>query len=149
MATFGDPNGMTGVDEISLYVHPIMNLLQHLLPDSSVLALKHWELDTLAHQFVVTVESTQVIAHCPLCQAPTGRVHSRYQRTLRDLPLVQFSLTLLLEVCKFFCLNEACQRRIFTERLPSLVAPWARRTARYTNHLIAMGWNWEGQRPLD
>ena len=90
-----------------------------------------------------------MIAHCPLCQAPTGRVHSRYQRTLRDLPLVQFSLTLLLEVCKFFCLNEACQRRIFTERLPSLVAPWARRTARYPKHLIAMGWNWEGQRPLD
>ena len=116
-----------------------MDLLQHLLPDSSALALKHWDLDTQTHQFIVTVESTQVIAHCPLCQAPTGRVHSRYQRTLRDLPLVQFSLTLLLEVCKFFCLNDACQRRIFTERLPSLVAPWARRTARYTNHLIAMG----------
>ncbi len=116
-----------------------MNLLQHLLPDSSALALKHWELDTATHQFVITVESTQVIAHCPLCQAPTGRVHSRYQRTLRDLPLVQFSLTLLLEVCKFFCLNDACQRRIFTERLPSLVAPWARRTTRYTEHLIAMG----------
>lgn len=116
-----------------------MNLLQHLLPDSSALALKHWDLDTATHQFIVTVESTQVIAHCPLCQAPTGRVHSRYQRTLRDLPLVQFSLTLLLEVCKFFCLNDACQRRIFTERLPSLVAPWARRTTRYTEHLIAIG----------
>ncbi|MDV3348600.1 ISL3 family transposase [Leptothoe sp. LEGE 181152] len=116
-----------------------MNFLQHLLPDSSALALKHWELETATHQFVITVESTQVIAHCPLCQAPTGRVHSRYQRTLRDLPLVQFSLTLLLEVCKFFCLNDTCPRRIFTERLPSLVAPWARRTARYTNHLIAMG----------
>ncbi|EKV02168.1 transposase family protein [Leptolyngbya sp. PCC 7375] len=116
-----------------------MDFLQHLLPDSSALALKHWELDTQTHQFVVTVESTQVIAHCPLCQASTGRVHSRYQRTLRDLPLVQFSLTLFLEVCKFFCLNDACQRRIFTERLPSLVAPWARRTSRYTDHLIAMG----------
>ena len=116
-----------------------MDLLQHLLPDSSALALKHWKLDTATHQFVITVESTQVIAHCPLCQAPTGRVHSRYQRTLRDLPLVQFSLTLVLEVCKFFCLNDTCQRRIFTERLPSLVAPWARRTTRYTEHLIAMG----------
>ena len=116
-----------------------MNLLQHLLPDSSVLALKHWKLDTATQQFVITVESTQVIAHCPLCQAPTGRVHSRYQRTLRDLPLVQFSLTLLLEVCKFFCLNDGCQRRIFTERLPSIVAPWTRRTARYTEHLIAIG----------
>ena len=115
-----------------------MDFLQHLLPDSSALALKHWDLDIQTHRFIVTVESTQVIAHCPLCQAPTGRVHSRYQRTLRDLPLVQFSLTLLLEVCKFFCLNDTCQRRIFTERIPSVVAPWARRTTRYTDHLIAI-----------
>ena len=128
-----------GVDRDELCVHLIMNLLQHLLPDPSALALKHWDLDTATHQFVITVESTQAIAHCPLCQTPTGRVHSRYQRTLRDLPLGQFSLTLLLEVCKFFCLNDACKRRIFTERLPSLVAPWARRTTRYTEHLIAMG----------
>ncbi|ESA37897.1 transposase family protein [Leptolyngbya sp. Heron Island J] len=42
-------------------------------------------------------------------------------------------------MCQFFYLNDACPRRIFTERLPSLVAPWARCTARYTNHLIAMG----------
>ncbi|MEM9807539.1 MAG: ISL3 family transposase [Cyanobacteria bacterium P01_D01_bin.56] len=116
-----------------------MDLLQHLLPDSSALALKHWDLDTTTQQFVITVESTQVMANCPLCQAPSGRVHSHYQRTLRDLPLVQFSLTLLLEVCKFFCLNDSCQRRIFTERLPSIVAPWARRTVRYTDHLIAIG----------
>ena len=56
--------GWPGVDKDGLCVHPIMDLLQHLLPDSSVLALKRWELAT--HQFVVTVESTQVmpIARC-------------------------------------------------------------------------------------
>jgi transposase len=43
-----------------------------------------------------------------------------------------------LEVCKFFCLNEACRRRIFTERLPTIVAPWARRTLRYAEQLTAI-----------
>src|SRR4030095_1218158 len=37
-----------------------------------------------------------------------------------------------LQLCvrKWFCRNRACPRRIFTERLPTVAAPWARRTLR-------------------
>jgi transposase len=45
----------------------------------------------------------------------------------------------LLQVGKFFCLNADCPRRIFTERLPDVVEPWARRTTRDTEHLQSMG----------
>jgi len=117
---------------------PAMNLLSALLPGSSDLVLKTYSLDQTQGQIVVTVASTQRRAMCPVCQSLTSRVHSHYQRTLKDLPFVQFSLTLLLEVCKFFCLNEDCYRCIFTERLPSVAAPWARRTERYSQHLQAM-----------
>jgi transposase len=44
----------------------------------------------------------------------------------------------VLTVCKVFCLNETCPRQIFTERLPKIVAPWARRTIRYADHLKAI-----------
>ena len=115
-----------------------MELLEYFLPDASTLSLKHWELDAGSHQMTVTVCSTQTVACCPLCQSLTGRIHSRYERTLKDLPLAQFGLTIVLEVCKFFCLNETCRRRIFTERLPTIVAPWARRTLRYTEQLTAI-----------
>ena len=115
-----------------------MELLECFLPDASALNLKNWDMDAEHHQMVVTVCSTQTVACCPLCQSLTGRVHSRYERTLKDLPLAQFGLTILLEVCKFFCLNEACRRRIFTERLPTIVAPWARRTLRYAEQLTAI-----------
>jgi transposase len=37
-------------------------------------------------------------------------------------------MRLHLTVRKFFCDASRCPRRIFTERLPELVAPWARRT---------------------
>lgn len=40
---------------------------------------------------------------------------------------------------KYFCLNQQCQRRIFTERLPGIVAPWARRTQRLAEQLSAIG----------
>jgi len=48
-------------------------------------------------------------------------------------------MTLLLQVRKFFCTNSACQRRIFTERLPQLTLPWARQTCRLTKQLLAIG----------
>lgn len=87
----------------------------------------------------LSVTSTQAVAFCPVCHQQTHRVHSRYERTLEDIPLVEFGLTILLQVCKFFCLNEQCPRRIFTERLPEVAAPWARRTVRLAQHLGAIG----------
>ncbi len=44
-----------------------------------------------------------------------------------------------LRVRKFFCRNAICPRRIFAERLPGVVAPWARRTLRLAAHLLAIG----------
>lgn len=116
-----------------------VDLLQHLLPHAKDLTIETWNLDTGTHQVILHLSSTQGIAHCPLCHCPSDRIHSRYERTLKDLPLVQFTLTLLVAVGKFFCRNQDCPRKIFTERLPAVVAPWARRTVRYTEHLKAMG----------
>ena len=46
-----------------------------------------------------------------------------------------------LQLCvrKWFCGNRACRRRIFTERLPTITAPWARRTRRLAQRLVAVG----------
>jgi transposase len=48
-------------------------------------------------------------------------------------------MTWQLRVRRLFCRNSACSRRIFTERLPGVVAPWARRTLRLMAHLLAIG----------
>ena len=85
------------------------------------------------------VSSTQVLACCPVCHQTAHQVHSRYERTLKDLPCVDFCLTILLQVCKFFCANKTCKRRIFTERLPQVAVPWARRTVRFAEHLSSIG----------
>lgn len=48
-------------------------------------------------------------------------------------------LTLALQVFKFFGDNPACKRRIFTERIREVAAPWARKTARLVNQLQTIG----------
>ncbi|UBF30531.1 ISL3 family transposase (plasmid) [Kovacikia minuta CCNUW1] len=126
---------------------PIFNLIttqtrpffQQLLPDSSKHQLEHCELDTEEQQLTLSVLSTQHLAKCPVCGPRSARTHSRYQRTLADLPCVHFKLTLTVQVSKFFCDTPGCIRRIFTERIPDIAAPWARETVRLVQRLEAIG----------
>jgi transposase len=76
---------------------------------------------------------------CPRCRSGSSRVHSRYQRTVADLPWASINVCLHLEVRKCFCLDPACTQRIFSEHLPSVVAPWARRTQRLAEQQRAIG----------
>ena len=86
---------------------------------------------------LVRATSTQPVAHCPVCGGPTQRVHSQYTRTVADLPWAHLQVVVQLGVRKFFCTNRQCARRIFTERLPQLVRPWARRPQRLASRLTA------------
>src|SRR5262249_39839693 len=58
-------------------------------------------------------------------------------RTLADLPWAQYRVSLQLRVRKWLCRHRACPRRIFTERRPTVTAPWARRTLRLAPRPIA------------
>jgi transposase len=85
------------------------------------------------------MRSTQATAPCPLCTTPVHHIHSHYERTLADLPWAQYRVHLQLRVRKWFCRNPRGSRRLFTERLPTVAAPWARRTLRLAQRLVALG----------
>jgi transposase len=77
-----------------------------------------------------TLASTQTPVPCPLCATPSARLHSHYARTVADLPWGHHAVRLHLQVRRFRCPVPACRRRVFAERLPTLVAPHGRRTLR-------------------
>jgi transposase len=83
-------------------------------------------------QIVATVVATSPRGTCPVCGTWSEAIHSLYQRTIVDLPWGQQTVRLHLRVRKFFCRQPTCARRVFTERLPAVVAPYARRTTRLT-----------------
>jgi transposase len=116
-----------------------VTLFTRLLPDVAQLHLDAWHMDDLTTQLTLRVTSTQALVHCPVCWFPMRRVHSRYVRTLADLPWGSWRVVLHLQVRKFFCANGRCTRCIFTERLAPLVAPWARRTQRLATWLAHIG----------
>jgi transposase len=61
------------------------------------------------------------------------------------LPWAGHAVRFVLHVRKFFCLTPACPRRIFTERLPDVVAPSARATVRLTTLLRAIAFALGGE----
>jgi transposase len=78
----------------------------------------------------LTLATSQLPVTCPLCMSVTTRLHSHYERTLTDLPWGGQTVRLHVRVRRFRCAVPSCRRRIFTERIPLLVAPSARRTVR-------------------
>lgn len=74
---------------------------------------------------------------CPLCGRASSRVHSRYTRTVSDLPWHGISVELVVRVRRFFCEEASCQRKIFCERLEE-VAARSRKTSRLEEALLAI-----------
>ena len=81
---------------------------------------------------------------CPLCGKPSNRIHSRYVRTVADLPCAGRKIRLRLVARRFVCSAPLCRRRIFAERFDDgVVAERSRRTSRLecvVHHLgLALG----------
>ena len=85
----------------------------------------------------VRARTTAVRVGCPECGAPCSRVHSRYTRTIADLPWRGLVVTLKVRVRKFFCDARSCERAIFCERLLEVPA-YARKTGRLEEALLAI-----------
>jgi len=91
----------------------------------------------------VTARAGTQARECPLCGRASSRVHSRYVRTVSDLPCAGRKVELCLVVRRFVCDAPFCGRRIFAERFEGVVCERSRRTARLeciVHHLgLALG----------
>ncbi len=106
------------------------------LPSPSIL-----KIDGISAQqktVMLRVSSTQLQAICPGCRQISNKVHSRYQRTLADLPMSGLAVRLVCQVKKFFCQNRECSRRIFVERLQDVAQVSARQTSRLSRIICSL-----------
>ena len=109
-----------------------------ILPDPQHLRLLGLAGD--AEGIVATVAAIAPTSVCPQCGQPSQRIHSRYVRHVFDLPWHGVAFRLDLHVRRFFCDHATCSQRIFTERLPGVVASSARTTLRLAHvlHQVAV-----------
>ena len=122
-----------------------MDTLSQLLCLPSFLRLVSWQLQEEERQIILTIASTQKRVPCPVCQKPSQKIHSHYERTLTDISLAEYKVTWKLWIRKFFCHNLKCPRRIFSERLEGVTAPWGRKTSRLNQNFTFIGLSLGGE----
>lgn len=117
---------------------PSLSQLLTLLPTfAGALVVEHLALqDGSVHVRARTAGSA---APCPSCKTFSSRSHGSYGRRLADLAWQGLPVRLAVRVRRFLCLASACPRRTFTESLPSVAAPRARRTQRMADAVTRVG----------
>lgn len=77
-------------------------------------------------------------AKCKYCGMESHSVHSRYLRTVSDLPIREYRVKLVITVPKFFCTNKKCHHKTFAYPL-LFVGENSLRTKRLDEHIFQMG----------
>ena len=103
-------------------------LLQPLFPEGLFLELE--DVSHTGNTLTLSLSSTRDEGTCPTCAQGSSRIHSHYQRTLKDLPCLGHSVTLKLGVRRFRCNTLRCPKRTFAERFYLLAEPYSRITDR-------------------
>jgi len=101
-----------------------------LFPKGSEFQLTSVERDDVHGALTLVVTSTATAAACPECGQPSRRYHSRYWRTVADLPWAEYTVQVRVALRKWHCRTPVCRRRVFCERLPLVTHPRWRRTER-------------------
>jgi transposase len=104
-----------------------MNILL-LVPQSHSFQLAFFRLSN--HELTIGLGCILPVMSCPYCGSLATRQHSRYTRTVWDLPWAGRRAIFQLEVRRFFCDHPACSHATFAERFPDLVLPHSRQTNR-------------------
>jgi transposase len=109
---------------------------RRLVPEGLAVEGVRWTTDG------ITVAARLSVSHatCPSCGGRSCRVHSRYTRTLQDLPCSGQALRVRVIVRRFRCMVPTCRARIFAERLDDRIATrFARRSTRLDRLMHHLG----------
>lgn len=111
--------------------------IENLLPDIEGLALE--SISKTDGSIKIKLGLCLKRGLCPCCHEESIRIHSKYSRTVKDLPMAGNSVIIQFNTRKYFCDNVSCERKIFTERMGEELLPYGRRTKRLNDQLVKIG----------
>ncbi|RUU07791.1 transposase, partial [Mesorhizobium sp. M6A.T.Ca.TU.002.02.2.1] len=90
------------------------------------------------HSWVVSAAGP-AIGICPDCGRRSRSRHGWSNRSLQDLPVQGKPVTVKLLLSRWRCAHQKCERQTFTDRLPTVASPYARRTTRVAEIVGLLG----------
>lgn len=76
---------------------------------------------------------------CPDCQHQSRSRHGWSYRSLQDLPVQGNEVTVRLQLSRWRCTYRQCRRQTFTDRVPAIASPYARRTTKVAEIIGVLG----------
>lgn len=83
----------------------------------------------------IHVISNRNDATCPYCGRISRRVHSKYERRFRDLPMQGKKVEIIINNRKMFCDNANCEHKTFAESFDCLPFK-GKRSQRLTDEIV-------------
>src|SRR5437870_13194476 len=114
-----------------------------LLADPAAIRLEYFVSEPKT--ITVVIKTIQSLPGCPKCNMPSSSLHTNYQRSPADLPWHGVAIKLQLHSRRFRCLNQLCSQKVFCERLPNVVAVYARKTVRLNQVLTLLAFALGGE----
>lgn len=97
--------------------------------------LKVLSYEYLKDTLLINVERTNKSATCPCCGKKSSKVHSRYIRQIKDLPIQEYKVVLNITAKIFFCKNKKCSTNTFAEQF-EFIESHSRMTTRLKEKII-------------
>src|ERR1700730_10485774 len=69
-----------------------------------------------AGKVIISIVAKRKSGKCPSCCMISSKMHSYYQRSIMDLPMLGKETWISLKARKFFCTNNPCHKKIFPQR---------------------------------
>ena len=120
---------------------PMLNRI--LFPALNQIQIEKWNIETQLLTLNIYLQPRQ--ARCPDCETFSDRIHSRYRRTIFDLPCAGLAVKIIVTVRRFFCPSSSCPRVTFAEQIDDLAPRYARRTKRLIETQRLVGFELGGE----
>lgn len=92
------------------------------------------------NQLIFVLKRDTQSTKCPHCGHLSHRPHSSYTRIIHDLPIGNQEVILMIQLHKWFCDQNNCTIKVFTERL-SWLNPYRRKTQRLEDTLRTLAFS--------
>lgn len=97
-------------------------------------------LDYLRHEIlsdtvIIHVTSNRKEVQCPYCGGISNKIHSTYERSFQDLPIMGKKCKLVINNRKMFCTNPNCRHTTFAEKFDFLL-PKGKKTKRLLDKIV-------------
>ncbi|GGS28094.1 hypothetical protein GCM10010269_78400 [Streptomyces humidus] len=113
----------------------VNELVQMVFSGLSPLVIE--EVTDEGERIVVRARTPTEAAVCPVCGAPSGRVHGYQLRTVADVPVDGRRVVVRVRVRRLVCPTRGCCHT-FREQVPGVLERYQRRTARLTRQVKAV-----------